>query len=99
MWRGAVHRGDLHKESVVLPLHRQRGEAPGRSHLGYNALCGFPWDSPKKETLESPQVKTKLAGQEYVEALRIAPMDKVLMFKANTVPATLSGEETGEFWV
>ena len=36
-----VRMEDLHKEPAVLPLHRQKGEAPGRSYAGDYKVRGF----------------------------------------------------------
>ena len=62
MWRGGTYRGVLHKATAMLPLHRKRGEAPGRSCLGDNPLQlhGFSEGSPQKEAVQSHQKRAKL---------------------------------------
>ena len=46
---------------------------------------------------EAAKRDSKLAAEQSAEVRRIAPVDKALKFKANVVPGSLSGEETGEF--
>ena len=45
---------------------------------------------------DAAEKKSKLAAEKSAEVRRIAPIDKALKFKANAVPGSLSGKETGE---
>ena len=61
----------------------------------------FAWHYERRPQIGDLDVaakrECKLAAEKGAEVRSIAPIDKALKFKADVVPGSLSGEETGEF--